>query len=177
MNKPRLVIMVGISASGKSTIAKQLAEKENAIIISSDAIRAELCDGNVSDQSKNEEVFRLYHKRIRENLLAGNNVIADATNITMRSRRSIFNTVNGIDCEKIGYIVVKRINDCIKDNHNSDRVAVPDEVIYKQVKKFQVLFKEEGLAYNSSFICLYFSKISKSGLVDAALSKYIISCY
>lgn len=144
MNKSKLIIMCGISASGKSTIAKQLAEKENAIIISSDAIRAELCDGNISDQSKNEEVFKLYHKRIRENLLAGNNIIADATNIILRSRKAIFDAVNGIDCEKIGYIVVKKIEDCIEDNHNNDRVAVPDYVIEKQVKKFQVPFYNEG---------------------------------
>ena len=144
MNKPRLIIMVGISASGKSTIAKQLAEKENAIIISSDAIRAELCNGNVSDQSKNEEVFKLYHKRIRENLLIGNNVICDATNITLKSRKAIFDAVNGIDCEKIGYIVAKKIKNCIKDNYNNDRIAVPDGVIEKQIRKFQVPFKEEG---------------------------------
>ena len=143
-NKPKLIILIGISASGKSTIAKQLAKKENAIIISSDAIRAELCNGNVSDQYKNDEVFKLYHKRIRENLLNGNNVIADATNITLRSRRAIFNAINGIDCEKIGYIVVKKIGNYIKDNHNDDRVAVPDGVIEKQVRKFQVPFKEEG---------------------------------
>ena len=144
MNKPRLIIMVGISASGKSTIAKQLAEKENAIIISSDAIRAELCDGNISDQSKNEEVFKLYHKRIRENLLAGNNVICDATNITLKSRKAIFDAINGIDCEKIGYVVVKRIVKCMKDNRNDDRVTVPDYVIEKQIRKFQVPFIEEG---------------------------------
>ena len=144
MNKPKLIVMCGISASGKSTIAKQLAEKENCIIVSSDAIRAELCNGNISDQSKNDEVFKFFYKRIRENLLAGNNVIADATNITLRSRRSIFNAVNGIDCEKIGYIVAKKIVNCIKDNHNNDRVAVPDYVIDKQIKKFQVPFIEEG---------------------------------
>ena len=144
MNKPKLYIMVGISASGKSTIAKQIAEKENCIIVSSDAIRSEICPGGVSDQSKNEEVFKIFHRRIRENLLKGNNVICDATNITIRSRRAIFNTVRNIDCYKIGYIVVKKIEDCIKDNKNSDRVDVPDEVIYKQVRKFQIPFYNEG---------------------------------
>lgn len=144
MNKPNLIIMIGISSSGKSTIAKQIAEKENFVIVSSDAIRGEICSGGVSDQSKNEEVFQIFHKRIRENLLKGNDVIADATNITMRSRRAIFNAVKGIDCYKIGYLVVKSIEDCIKDNKNDDRVAVPDEVIYKQVKKFQIPFYEEG---------------------------------
>lgn len=144
MNKPKLYIMVGISSSGKSTIAKQIAEKENCIIVSSDAIRTEICPGGVSDQSKNEEVFQIFHRRIKENLLKGNNVITDATNITIKSRRAIFNLVKDIDCEKIGYLVVKNIEDCIKDNKNSDRVAVLDEVIYRQVKKFQIPFREEG---------------------------------
>lgn len=144
MNKPKLYIMIGISASGKSTIAKQIAERDNCIIVSSDAIRGEICEGGVSDQSKNEEVFRIFHRRIKENLLKGNNVIADATNITIKSRKAIFDAVRKIDCYKIGYLVVKNIEDCIKDNKNSDRVAVPDEVIYRQVGKFQIPFREEG---------------------------------
>ena len=150
MNKLKLYIMCGISASGKSTIAKQIAEKENCIIVSSDDIRSEICPGGVSDQSKNEEVFQIFHRRIKENLLKGNNVICDATNITIKSRRAIFNIVKDINCEKIGYLVVKNIEDCIKDNKNSDRVAVPDEVIYRQVKKFQIPFREEG--YNNIII-------------------------
>lgn len=144
MNKPKLYVMIGISSSGKSTIAKQIAERDNCIIVSSDAIRGEICEGGVSDQSKNEEVFRIFHRRIKENLLKGNNVIADATNITIKSRKAIFDAVRKIDCYKIGYLVVKNIKDCIKDNKNSDRVAVPDEVIYRQVGKFQIPFREEG---------------------------------
>ena len=144
MNKPKFYIMIGISASGKSTIAKQIAERDNCIIVSSDAIRGEICEGGISDQSKNEEVFRIFHRRIKENLLKGNNVIADATNITIKSRKAIFDAVRNIDCYKIGYLVVKNIKDCIKDNKNSDRVAVPDEVIYRQVRKFQIPFYEEG---------------------------------
>lgn len=147
MDKPNLVIMIGISASGKSTVAKQIVERNkvlNYIIVSSDAIRGEICEGGVSDQSKNEEVFRIFHRRIKENLLKGNNVICDATNITMKSRRAIFNAVKDIDCYKDGYIVVKKIEDCIKDNKNNDRITVPDDVIYKQIKKFQIPFYNEG---------------------------------
>lgn len=147
MNKPKFYIMIGISASGKSTIAKQLAERDNCVIISSDAIRGEICPGGVSDQSKNEEVFKIFHKRIKENLLKSSNVIADATNITIKARKAIFDAVKNIDCYKIGYIVVKSIEDCIKNNKNSNRTAVPDEVIYKQVKKFQIPFYNEGFDY------------------------------
>lgn len=43
MNKPTLWVMCGLSGSGKSTIAKQLAqEHENTVIVSSDSVREEL---------------------------------------------------------------------------------------------------------------------------------------
>lgn len=68
MNKPRLWIMCGISGSGKSTVAAQIAkENANTVIVSSDSIREELT-GNYADQEHNEEVFCIFHDRIRRNL-------------------------------------------------------------------------------------------------------------
>ena len=63
MNKPKLYIMVGLSASGKSTIGKQLAKENDCVIISSDGIRGEICEGGVIDQSKNEEAFKIFHQK------------------------------------------------------------------------------------------------------------------
>ena len=100
MSRPELIVMCGLSASGKSSIAKELAVKHDAYIVSSDAIREEIC-GSVADQSKNEEVFKIFHRRIREYLSKGQNVIADATNITMKSRRAIIENVRKLDVEKI----------------------------------------------------------------------------
>lgn len=68
MNKPKLMLLVGLSGSGKSTIAQKLAEENpNTVIVSSDAIREELT-GKVEDQTENEEVFKIFHNRIRKNL-------------------------------------------------------------------------------------------------------------
>ena len=101
MNKPTLYIMCGLSGSGKSTIATQIAnENPNTIIVSSDAIREELT-GNYEDQEHNEEVFKIFHNRIRKNLENKKNVIADATNLTMKSRRAIMMKVNGLDVRKV----------------------------------------------------------------------------
>lgn len=47
--RPILYVMIGLSASGKSTRAKELATEHDAIIVSSDAIRGEF--GEVQDQS------------------------------------------------------------------------------------------------------------------------------
>ena len=67
--RPILYIMIGISASGKSTKVKELAIEHNAIIVSSDAIRGEF--GEVIDQSNNNEVFKIFHQRIKDNLSKG----------------------------------------------------------------------------------------------------------
>lgn len=142
MSRPKLIVMCGLSASGKSTIAKELAIKHNACIVSSDSIREEICR-DVADQSKNEEVFKIFHKRIREYLNKGQNVIADATNITMKSRRVLIENVRKMDVEKICYIIPKQFNDCIRDNKNRKHY-VPEKVIAAQRSKFQIPFKEEG---------------------------------
>lgn len=60
MNKPIMWVLVGLSGSGKSTIATQIAnENPNTVIVSSDAIREELT-GDYEDQQHNEEVFKIF---------------------------------------------------------------------------------------------------------------------
>lgn len=139
--KPTLHIMIGLSASGKSTKAKELAIKHNATVISSDAIRGEF--GEVIDQSNNVEVFKIFHQRIKDNISKGINVIADATNISMKSRRQIFETVKNIDCEIIGYVMTKPVDKCIEDNIYRE-YPVPHHVIQKQMMNYQIPFYEEG---------------------------------
>ncbi len=132
-----------MSASGKSTIAKQIAIVNDCAIISSDDIRGEICDGGVIDQTKNDEVFRLFHKKVKDNLKSGKNVIADATNINMRARRSLLENVKNVDCHKIAYIVPKSVEKCIEDNIYKE-YPVPHHVIQKQMMNFQIPFLEEG---------------------------------
>lgn len=143
MDKPTLWAMVGLSASGKSTIAKHIADNSDCIIVSSDEIRGQICDDGVIDQSKNEEVFKIFHKRIKDNLRVGNDVIADATNINMKARRSLLENVKKIDCYKIAYIIPKSVEKCIEDNIYKE-YPVPHHVIQKQMMNFQIPFLEEG---------------------------------
>ena len=74
-----LILPIGIPGSGKSTwINKLRAEGRNVLVISPDAIRAELTD--VSDQSNNALVFKLAHERAATGLRQGKLVVFDATN-------------------------------------------------------------------------------------------------
>lgn len=142
--KPRLTLLCGLSASGKSQHTSIVANNRNSecIILSTDTLRANIC-GSVEDQSKNKEVFQTFHSLIAKYLKNGIDVVAEATNITMKSRRSILNVVKDINCEKVCVVIVKPIDECRKDNIGREH-PVPDYVIDKQARKFQIPFIEEG---------------------------------
>lgn len=57
-----VILLVGVPGYGKSTLAKN-SFKENAIIVSSDECRKEIC-GNEEDQSVTKEAFELFYKKI-----------------------------------------------------------------------------------------------------------------
>lgn len=142
MNNLKFICIVGISASGKSTQAKILAEQYNANIHSSDGLREELY-GDVSDQTHNEEVFKELHKRVKQDLLGGNSVVYDATNINIKARRSVLENIKKIDCTKIAYVMTKSVEKCIEDNIYR-ATPVPHHVIKRQHTNFQIPFKGEG---------------------------------
>lgn len=142
--KPRLTLLCGLSASGKSQYTSIVANNRNSecIILSTDTLRANIC-GSVEDQSKNKEVFQTFHSLIAKYLKNGIDVVAEATNITMKSRRSILNVIKGIDCEKVCVVIVKPIGECKLDDSLREH-PVSEYVIDKQARKFQIPFREEG---------------------------------
>ena len=139
-----LIVMVGLQGSGKSTIAEELKDGlENCEIVSSDQIRKEY-----NHQITNDKVFKIYYERARKFLEEGKSVILDATNITMKSRRQVFEQLKGIDCTKCCYIVNTPVNICadrlIERNKTNEQEEVPLEVLYKYLKSFEMPFMEEG---------------------------------
>ncbi|MGE7675233.1 AAA family ATPase [Lysinibacillus sp. NPDC094403] len=80
----KVIFTVGLPGSGKSTFVKGLAKSENALILSSDAIRQELFGDDTRQKSR--IVFRVLYERLNECVAKGQSVIVDATNIE-RERR------------------------------------------------------------------------------------------
>lgn len=138
----KLIMMVGISGSGKSYYANKIAEKENGVVFSSDALRAELY-GDENDQSHNQEVFNELHKRIRNHLREGGVAIYDATNLNMKRRMAFLQELKRIPCEKEAVLVLASRDKCIEQNDARER-KVPHSVIDKQIKQFQCPQKFEG---------------------------------
>lgn len=139
MNK--FVMMCGIPGAGKSTYAERLAKEENYIVHSSDKIREEF--GDVNDQSKNEEVFKLLHKRIKDDLNAGKNVIYDACQVKRKDRVAFLHEIQNISCKKICVLVATPWEYCLAQNFARDR-QVPDNVLCRFYKNFQMPCTYEG---------------------------------
>ena len=143
MNRPTLILLVGVPGSGKTTYAeKYIEEHSNIIHTSSDQIRAELW-GNEATQGDNNEVFSLMQSRTIDALNNGLSVVYDATNITRKDRSYIIALCPKfvkIEC----HIVWAPIETCIERDAARDR-TVGKEVIDRMLKRFQAPYYDEGI--------------------------------
>lgn len=156
MNKPTLYVTIGIPQSGKTTWAKKNQNRLNAVHISSDEIRKELY-GDESIQGDGRKVFALVHKRIREALARGKNVIFDATSVARR--KDIFVDYEGYPIVAVYFdiplkVCLRRNEECRKRQEEGktnvlERTrtrVVPDEVIKGMAKKLISPTSDEGWA-------------------------------
>ena len=142
MNKPIFIMMCGLPGSGKSYKAKELAEKHNANIHSSDSIRLELL-GDINCQDSNGVVFTTLHNRVKEDLRNGKNCIYDATNISYRRRMAFLQELKNIPCEKICVLMATPYEQCLKNDVARDR-HVPEYIIERMYRQFDVPWYYEG---------------------------------
>lgn len=141
--KPRLILLVGISGSGKSTWVKSIINP-NTIIVSYDMLRIEI-NGNIDDHSNATKIHLIALSRIVHGLTEGKDVIIDATNVYSKGRRELLaeirklTDVDFIPCAKIfeanPALSKERIHIDIKNNVN--RSNVPDEAIDRQYQMFR----------------------------------------
>ncbi len=141
---PTLYVTIGIPGSGKSRWAQT---KTDAILVSTDAIRQELC-GNITDQTRNAEVFDVAHAAIRCHLLAGHNVVFDATNLRGFNREVLLKTLP--PCDRVAVVfpcdaetAKARVRADIRDGKN--RSDVPDHAIERMARLFAEEVSETAL--------------------------------
>lgn len=138
----KLFLMIGLPASGKSTLAEQISKSEDAEIVSSDNIRKELY-GDENIQGDNNKVFRIVQERIINGLKNNRNMIYDATNISYKTRMAFLQRLNKLEVEKIAIMVATPYVDCLIRNAQRER-KVPEEVIKRMYYNFYVPQYFEG---------------------------------
>ena len=145
-SSPGFEMLIWIPGSGKSTYLKTL-NNSNISIVSPDNIRKELT-GNISDQSKDMDVWAEVEKRINELLSQWKYVILDATNVTTEYRIPLLNRIkdnnNGINSYATLFDIdpeesKKRIKEDIENK--IDRSNVPDNIIDMMFDLYQETLK------------------------------------
>lgn len=139
---PKVYIMVGCCGSGKSTVAKSIAQEvEDTVVVSTDAIRKELCD-DVNDQRKNREVFQLAFSLLNMYLREGLNVVFDATNVTTRARNEVVKNIK-MNCQ-IQFVYVKvdlKVALARVESRNNGQ-NVPEEVVKRMYYNMELSERE-----------------------------------
>lgn len=147
----KIIIPIGISGSGKSRLYDM--EYQDYVNVCPDDIRRELT-GNISDQSRNKEVFKIAQKMIDDRIANDRDVFYDATNINTEYRKKFVNKYKGTDV-KIIYVIlpvdVNVSNERIKNDLNNkvDRSKVSYQVLLRQYEMYKETlnsqFKDENV--------------------------------
>ena len=138
----KIKIAIGISGSGKSTLYEKVYKDKGFVHVCPDNIRKALT-GDISDQSKNKEVFEKVDVLIDDCIKNNVNCYLDATNINNKMRKKFINRIkNKPNVDEIEYLVFpidiylsyQRIQKDLKEN--VERSRVPYEVLERQVNMY-----------------------------------------
>lgn len=153
MCKPTLNVLCGIQGSGKSTYAKNELKYSHYKVFSSDEYRKKHPDMD------NNNIFSLLYKELKQSLIEGKDCVLDATNITIKSRRSLLDYIQDVSCSREITIFATPYHECISrvNKRNSEGAShfVPLDVVRKYMMSFEIPFYEEG--WDKIYIFDYYS--------------------
>jgi protein phosphatase len=124
-----LVVLMGISGSGKSTFAAR--HFAPADVISSDALRG-LVAGDESDQSATNDAFELLRIALRMRLARGRLTVVDATNVQRWARRLLLDAGRRHGRPAIAVVLDLPLATCIERNDLRLAHRLPASAIRRQ---------------------------------------------
>lgn len=162
MNK--IIILVGISGSGKSTFAKNYVETHrDTVIISRDSIRMSLFGFNDSTYgdyyngditAREKTVTEFFNSQVWNALEKGYDVICDNTHLNM----SYINVYKMFSVPLEVRVFDTNIDLCVQRDFEREK-SVGIDVVMKQYKQFEKLlksnFKEDIKEFNNELINIY----------------------
>jgi predicted kinase len=137
----RIVVLVGLPGSGKSTYLERLAITP----LSSDGIRQLLAD-NATDQTIHARVFQCVRYLLRQRLAIGRPVTyVDATHLTPAERRPYIKIAERYGCAVEALYFDVPLDVCLERNRGRSRV-VPEEAVRTMAAKLVPPSVEEGFS-------------------------------
>ena len=150
----RLVLMVGIPGSGKSTFATRFCTHEikyghSCEIVSRDKIRFALIQGDEGYFSHENTVWEKYVAQAANSLKINEITILDATHLNTASRKKIINAIKEIyweeDIELEAVVLNENVLTCLDRNkERTGRAYVPENIIYNINYQLTFPYKEEN---------------------------------
>ncbi len=158
---PRLFIMCGLPASGKSTFVEQFIKNNDIRDVSRDEIRFSMIKEDEEYFSHEKEVFKKFAATIALTLVDGFDVIADATHLNRISRDKLIHAIDQYTTEyTITYIVLETsLETCMKRNAlREGRARVPDSVMRSMAESWEDITISEK-SYNRYDGTLYLNGV------------------
>lgn len=136
-DKPLLTILIGLPGSGKSKIAKDIAQRDDAIILS-------LHEYIIKYKNLNKnKIYDKFYNDMNKYLSQKVDVVIDNENTTIQSRKQIFSHIKE-PCVKKGYIINTQFGQCLE---NLIEKGVNTKILYDCLYKFQIPFYNEGFDF------------------------------
>jgi predicted kinase len=130
----RIILLVGVPASGKSTLARKLVERGYQCVCA-DTIRAELY-GNEIEQGEPAKVFEIFFQRLENLLKDGADIVVDNTNLKEQYRKEITDRAQKFGYEDIQlWILDVPLSVCIERNTNRER-RIENDILTNMYNQF-----------------------------------------
>ncbi len=148
-----LVMVCGLPGTGKTTLAKALAEKLDAVHISSDTVRMKMLEERTYSEEEKEKVYDAMLVRTEELLKEGKKVVLDATFYRKKHRDAVKKLARKtesrffiVECVTHENLLRERIFARGKKKTESEA----DFGVYEKVKGIFEPIKEEHLVVDTS---------------------------
>lgn len=135
----KLVVMIGVPGSGKSTLIQHWAQRQHCLVISTDQIRAQLF-GDETIQGSWLLIWREVQQQFQAAVgqlqkRTADFAIYDATNTRRRDRRAVISLARSVGfTEIIGVWLDPPLGVCLQRNQSRLR-QVPDAVLHKMYRQ------------------------------------------
>jgi predicted kinase len=147
----KLYIMCGVTFSGKSTLAQQIAEHKEAVLVSQDAIWFEHKEEWNLDMSSDEDwerIQQISRAEIRQKLSSGSSVVYDDIGLKNSGRESLCDLARESGAQAIlVYVDTPQYLRQRRQAHNlvtMERHDVPEHIVTRGLIEFEVPLETES---------------------------------
>jgi protein phosphatase len=156
-----MVVLIGISGSGKSTFAAQ--NFATSQVLSSDAFRALVSDDE-ADQSATDDAFDVLHTALAARLRRGRLTVVDATNVKQWVRRELLDMAARYRRPAVAVVLDVPIEECLGRLAGRPIRPVPGGAVSAQARDLRRSLPHLS---NEGFAAVY--RLDAASITDATI--------